>query len=173
MTPEQWQALNPSSMITVVHEDTIIITFTRLDDSKGTMLINPGMKEAGIRFTDQTFTAAYRDPLLDSVIIYDPANEGMFSLWDRGEPLRYVWRSRLTILPKPLNFTACRVVADSYEQLIFRLIIDDVVKSEVTILDDREYRLPSGYSNRYVQVEMEGLDLVRSISIAEFPFELT
>lgn len=173
ITPEQWQALNPPSMITVVHEDTIIITFTRLDGGKGTMLINPGLKEAGIRFTDQTFTAAYRDPLLDSVIIYDPANEGVFSLWDRGEPMQYIWRSRLITLPKPLNFTAFRVMADSYQQLQFRLIIDDVVKSEVSVLDDREYRLPSGYSKRYVQVEVEGTDLVRSISIAEFPFELT
>ena len=173
LTQAQWQALNPPSMITVVHEDTVIITYTKADGVKGTMLFNPQMKEAGVRFTKQTFTAAYRDALLDSVIIYDPDHEGRFSLWDRGEPMNYVWRSKLNILPKPLNFTAFRVEADSYDNTVFRLVIDGGERSEVQVLDSGEYRLPAGYTSRYVQVEVEGTDLVRKITIAEAPHELT
>lgn len=173
LTPEQWQALNPPSMITVVHENHVIITFTRLDGTQGTLIFNPQMKDAGIRFDDQTFTAAYRDPLLDSVIIYDPDTPGRFLLWDRGEKKNYTWRSRLTILPKPVNFTAFRIEADSYDNLTFRLIIADQVKAEVRVTGPQEHRLPAGYTDRHVQIEMEGTDPVRSISIAEAPHELS
>lgn len=173
ITREQWQALNPPSMITVVNENEVIISYTKRDDSKGTLIFNPQLKDAGLRFVSQTFTAAYRDPLLDTIIIYDPSNEGMFSLWDLGDPLDYVWRSKLMILPKPVNFTAFRVEADSYDNLNFRLIINNQIKAEIAVTDDSEWRLPSGYSTRQVQVEVQGTDLVRSISIAEFPHELT
>ena len=173
MTRGQWQALNPASMITVVHEDTVIIAFTRLDGSKGTLLLNPQEKNAGIRFTSQTFTAAYRDPLLDSIIIYDPDKAGRFSLWDRGEPVPYVWRSRLNILPKRLNFTACRIEAESYHDTRLRLLADGLLKADIAIADNREHRLPAGYTSRNVQVEVAGTDLVRQVAIAEAPHELT
>ncbi|MCG7915910.1 MAG: hypothetical protein JAY71_18750 [Candidatus Thiodiazotropha weberae] len=172
-TRDQWLALNPSSMICAVVEETVLCCYRKENGERGTLMLKPAVKQAGVWFTDQVFTAACRDGLLDSLIVYQEDVPGQFQLWDRGEALTYTWRSALRLLPKPLNFTAVRVEADSYSHLIFRLVIGGQVKAELTIQGRREYRLPGGYCDRRVQVEVESRDRIRLISIAEAPGELS
>ncbi len=170
-TRNQWQTFNPASMVSTVNEDLLIITFTRLDESRGTMIINPRNLQAGVRFTSQVFTGAHHDGLLDSLLVYDPEQRAI-CLWDEGEKLPYTWRSNLNILPVPGCMTAARVEADSYEDLTFSLFIDQELKYTCPVKDDRLFRLPAGYRHRTVQAEISGTDLVRKVCLAESPYEI-
>ena len=171
ITQKQWQALNPASMISAVNEDLLIVCFEQKDGTRGSFILDPNQPEAGIRFSDQYFTAQYHDGLLDSLLVYDPQQQGI-ALWNEGETLPYTWRSRLNILPVMLCFTAARVEAKSYKDLTFRMYADDELKHEQTVTDGRMFRMVSGYCARTVQVEVTGTDEVRQVCIAEAPYEL-
>ena len=171
LTRQQWLELNPASMISTVNEDLLIVTFTLDNDSQGTFLMAPGNPQAGIRFSDQIFTSAYQDGLLDSLLVYDPTQGGI-CLWDEGEELNYTWKSPLNVLPIPLCMTAARIEADSYENLVFNLYVNRQLKYSTTVLDSEPFRLPGGYQDRLVQVEIKGTDLVRKLCLAEVPNEL-
>lgn len=171
ITQKQWKALNPASMISAVNENLLIVSFTKKDGTKGSMILDPRSPESGIRFTDQHFTAQYHDGLLDSLLVYDPTQDGI-CLWNEGEALEYIWRSRLNILPVMLCFTAARVEARTYENLTFRMYVDDELRHEQPVIDGRMFRMASGYCGRTVQVEITGTDEIRQICIAEAPYEL-
>ncbi|WP_420588244.1 hypothetical protein [Bacterioplanoides sp.] len=171
ITRRQWQELNPSSMISAVNEDLLIVSFTGRDGTKGSFILNPQQLDAGIRFTDQHFTAHYHDGLLDSLLVYDPGIEAI-ALWDSGEALTYTWRSRINIVPEPMCFRCARIEAISYKDLIFRLYVDGQLKYQCPVPDDKPFRLPSGYQSRQFQVELSGTDEVRQLCIAESVNEL-
>ena len=171
ITQKQWQALNPASMISAVNEDLLIVSFTQLDGTKGSFILDPQQIEAGIRFTDQYFTAHYHDGLLDSLLIYDPEQQAI-ALWDEGDTLPYTWRSRQNIMPTLTCFTAARVEAHSYENLTFRMYVNDQLLHEQHVTDNRMFRMPSGYLCRKIQLEITGTDEVQQICIAEAPYEL-
>jgi len=171
LTREQWQDLNPASMISATDEDLLVVTYTRADGSHGTMFMDPASPEMGIRFTDQYFLSAYHDGLLNGLLVWEP-NEQAICLWDEGDLLPYTWRSKLHVLPMPLCMTAARVEADSYDNLTFRLYIDDALKYQVPVVGSDGFRLPSGYQSRLMRVELIGTDVVRSLCIAEAPHEL-
>ena len=171
LTQKQWQGLNPSSMLGAVNEGLLLMSFERTDGTKGTFMMDPASPEMGIRFTDQHFLAACHDGLLDSLLVWDKKQQAI-CLWDEGDPLTYIWRGPQHVLPAPACFTAARVEADSYDNLVFKIIVDrDVVYSQ-TVHNNRGFRLPSGYQSRSVQVEVEGTDTIRQICIAEAPHEL-
>ncbi len=158
-------------MLSAVNEGLLLITFEKRDGTKGTMIMDPSSPEMGIRFTDQHFLAAHHDGLLDSLLVWDPKQQSI-CLWDEGNPLTYIWRSKRHILPIPACFTAARIEADSYNNLIFKLKVNEETLYSHTVLDNRGFRLPSGYQSRSLQIEVEGTDTVRQICVAEAPHEL-
>lgn len=170
-TRDQWLALNPPSMLSAANENLLIVTFTRKDGSQGTLMLAPGNPESGVIWTSQRFTAAYQDGLLDSLMVYDPEQEAV-CLWDEGAYLSLTWRSRLEVLPVPSCFTAVRVEADSYDDLKFRIYVDDRLKHETGITDNEPFRLPGGYLARKAQFELSGTNRVRKLVVAEVPSEL-
>lgn len=171
ITQKQWQGMNPASMISAVNEDLLIVSFTHLDGTRGSFIIDPQQIEAGIRFTDQHFTAHHHDGLLDSLLVYDPEQDAI-ALWNEGAELPYTWRSRLNLMPTPMCFRCARIESAGYESLTFRLYVDGQLKHEHDVTDDKPFRLPSGYRSRQFQVELTGTDEVRQLCIAESPHEL-
>ncbi len=171
MTRAQWQALNPPSMLTSMNEEKLIISFTRENGTRGSLIFDPALPQAGFRFTDQVFVAQCHDGLLDSLLVYDPDMEAI-ALWNEGDEQAYTWRSRLSRLPVPVCFRCARVEADSYHQLTFTLYDDTRLIHTQPVLNNLPFRMPSGYRSRHVQVEISGLDEVRQICIAESVHEL-
>ena len=171
LTQKQWQALNPASMLGAVNEDLLLMAFERHDGTRGTFIMDPAAPEMGIRFTNQYFLSAFHDGLLDSLLVWDPTQQGI-CLWDEGELLSYIWRGPLHVLPVPACFTAARIEADSYEDLTFKLMADGNLLYSHKVADNRSFRMPSGYQARLVQIEVEGRDTVRQVCIAEAPHEL-
>ena len=171
MTRDQWQSLNPTSIIGAVNEGMYIGTFEQADGHRSTFMFDPTHKEAGIRYVDQIFTAAYHDGLLDSLLVYDP-EQAQICLWDEGDDLEYTWMSKLNFFPRPVCFTAGRVEALSYENLHMQLITSQGMMSDVTVTGPDVFRFPAGYCDRLVQVKIYGTDQVRMISVGEQPHEL-
>ena len=171
MTRDQWQELNPKSIIGAFNEGMYIGTYQMDNGQHGTFMFDPANKEAGLRRVSQRFTAAYHDGLMDSLIVYDPAQDAI-CLWDQGDGLVYNWISKANYFPMPICMTAVRIEADSYNDLTLRLHTGIGVTHEVQITSNQCHRLPAGYRDRLVQLEMTGTDTVRMICVAESPSEL-
>ena len=168
-TRKQWLTYNPSSMLSATHDDQIIVSYTDTQNRQGSLIFRPGNMQQGVIFSDQYFTAAYQDGLLDSLMVYTPgANIG---LWDKGNKLRYIWQSRLLILPVPGIFTACRVEADSYQDIYVTILAGThTYRKQVTSREP--VRFPSGYEDHRIQVRIAGADTVRRVIIGESVSEL-
>ena len=171
MTRDQWQALNPRSIIGAYNEGMYIGTYQKNDESYGTFMFDPANKDAGIRQVSQRFTAAYHDGLMDSLLVYDPDQEAV-CLWDQGDDLMYSWISKANYFPIPVCMTAVRVEADSYHDLTLRLYTGIGMTYAVQVTSNQSFRLPGGYRDRLVQVEITGTDTVRMVCVAETPGEL-
>ena len=168
-TRKQWLAFNPSSMICAAHDDKIIIAYTDTSGKNGTMILMPRSIEQGVVFSDQYFTAARQDGLLDSLMVYTPG-VGL-GLWNEGAAMPYTWVSRQFILPEPATFTACRVEADSYTDLSVTLLTRSKVQKR--LVHGREpFRFPDGYADHWLQVKIEGVDTVRRVILGECVSEL-
>lgn len=168
MTRDQWQALNPSTLLGAVHEEQYV-GFYNNGTPQG-FIFDPDNRERGFIFTDQAVDAAYRDGLGDSLWV---VQGDQVRLWDQGTPLTYRWRSRPFVFTAQVTMTAGRVLADEYSDLTYRLIVDDVVRHEQAVTSAQPFRMPSGYGGRVVQVEVEGMGVVRQLEAAESVSELT
>ena len=167
-TREQWQALNPASMLGATHEDRVIMSYTN-GGNNGSFIIDPRQPENGVIFSSQYFTAAHKDGLLDSLLVFVP--QANIRLWDEGDPLSYTWKSRLHILPAPATFTAARVEADTYNDTTLSVYAAHrVFQQPITSRDP--VRLPGGYSDRHFQVKVTGTDTVRRVILGESVSEL-
>lgn len=171
MTRDQWQALNPRSIIGAYNEGMYIGTYEKKDGNHGTFMFDPDNKSAGLRRVSQRFTAAYHDGLMDSLLVYDPDQDAI-CLWDQGDDLTYTWISKANYFPMPVCMTAGRIEADSYNDLTIRLHTGLGITYSTKVTNNRCFRLPAGYRDRLVQVEVEGTDTVRMICLAETPSEL-
>lgn len=167
MTRDQWQALNPSSLLGAMHEEQYL-GFYHNGTPRG-FIFDPENPERGFIFTDQAVDAAHRDGLGDSLWV---VQGGQVRLWDKGMPLKYRWRSRPFVYTAHVTMTAGRVLADDYSNITFRLIVDGVIRHEQVVADNRPFRMPSGYGGRVVHLEVEGSSVVRQLEAAESVSEL-
>ena len=170
-TQRQWQDMNPKSLISAVSERLYYGTYTTATDQRETFVFDPANLAAGVRHLSQAFTAARHDGLLDSLLVFDPAQDKV-CLWNQGGALKYRWYSRRVYLPKSICFTAARVEADSYTDMILVLINEIGVTTRYPVSNNKAFRLPAGCSTRFITVGIESRDSVRFISIAESPREL-
>lgn len=171
MTRDQWQELNPRSIIGAFNEGMYIGTYQKVSGEYGTFMFDPANKSAGLRRISQRFTAAYHDGLMDSLLVYDPDQDAI-CLWDQGDDLTFSWISKANYFSSPVCMTAARIEADSYQDLTFRLYAGNGFVHETKVMNNQSFRLPSGYRDRQVQIEIEGTDTVRMVSVGEVPSEL-
>lgn len=167
MTREDWQALNPSSIIGAMYEGLYFGSYLDGSTRRGFM-IDPQSPQ-GIFFLDVGYVAMHFDELKDQLYVLDGTS---IQKWDTGEPFMYLFRSKVFKVPKPTNFAISEVVADSYP-ITFRLYADGVLKHTKTVASRNPFRLPSGFLAMDWQIEIEGTDAVQSAAIATSVAELS
>ncbi len=112
--------------------------------------------------------ACFRDLQDDSLYL---AIGNTIKLWDKGtELMSYRWRSKV-FQGKPVGFTSARIMADSYDNLGFRVFRDGEQVLEIQVTSDRGFRLPAGRGSRW-QFELEGTDTVTAVIVASSMAEL-
>ena len=167
MMREDWQALIPSSIIGKMYEG---LYFGSYDDGSGRkgFLIEPGNPQ-GIYFLDTGYTALHFDELRDQLYVLDGTS---IKKWDAGSLMTVKARSKQFWAPKPINFAAAEVVADTYPAT-FRLYADGALKHTQSVTANNPFRLPAGFLAQRWEIEIEGTSAVQSVALGTSVAELS
>jgi hypothetical protein len=158
LSRDQWQALNPSTMIAGVNDGRYFCFYN--NGSPGGFVFD---LEGGLSFIDGiTVTATYTDLLTDSMYLMI-GND--VRRWDGGAALAYTWKSRLFSLQRPENFGAGRVSATGFPVTV-KVYADGVLIHTETAQNNSPFRLPPGFLATDWEVEVSGTNRVRNVELA-------
>ena len=191
-TRDQWQALDPTSIRGVAHND-IYWMFWEAGSARGCYAID--MKATGFGVVQMAFhaSAAYVDPIEDKMyLVLDEDNEPDDVLLPvRADPPHYVdgttiyefegnpavlmtyrYRGKLWLLDHPTWLTIAQVKAEDFDNLLLRVYGDGAQIDEVLVGDGDEFTL--AVSDEYASLEYEivGTSTVRVVQGAEDISEL-
>ncbi|EKD98186.1 MAG: hypothetical protein ACD_23C00546G0002 [uncultured bacterium] len=161
MTREDWQALNPGTIIGCMVERRYLGVYTVDGVQKG-FVIDPN-NPTGIYFLDFGADALYVDDLQDALYVL---NGTLIKKWDAGPALTTTVRSKLHRLPKPPQAFACAEVrADAYP-VTFKLYADGALKHTEVVANGSPFRLPPGYYAQDIQIEIVTNKPVQGVMLA-------
>lgn len=161
MTREDWQALNPASVIGCMVERRYLGFYTVGGVQKG-FIIDPA-NPSGMYFLDFGADALYVDDLQDALYVLKGTS---IQKWDAGAPLTATARSKLHRLPKPTQaFSCAEVRADAYP-LTFKLYADGALKHTQAVASGAPFRLPGGYFAQDIQIEVVTSNPVQGVMLA-------
>ena len=161
MTRDDWQALDPTSIIGQQYEG---LYFGSYDDGTGRkgFFIDLG-NPTGLYFMDTGYTALHFDELQDQLYVLSGTD---VQRWDGGTTaMRVRVRSKQFRAPRPMNFGCAEVVADNYP-LTFRLFADGVLQHTQRVESVEPFRLPGGYRALDWQMELETTGAVQFCTLA-------
>lgn len=191
-TRRQWQALDPTSIVGVAHDD---VYFFFYDDgtTKGGYALD--MKPEGFGLIELGFhaSAVFADPeedvlylVLDDydeptdVLLPDPpaalANVNGRTIFafdaDGEDPMVYRWRSKLYVLPHDQAFARFQVRAESYANTVFRFYANGVLL-HAEVIDSNEVRtLPMADTYTRCYWELIGTDRAQMVQVADDVLEM-
>jgi hypothetical protein len=194
-TLHQWQALNPTSIVSVAHND-IYFMFWEAGSNRGCYAVD--LRRDGFGVVEMAFhaSAAYVDPIEDKmylVLDYDnepdnallpippvlPAYVDARTIYQfEGSPtglMTYSWRTKLWLEPYP-SFHAIAQVrrgADAVGNLVILVYGDGTLLDEIVIADDGEFTLtPPAEAYQTFEMELIGTDTIRVLQAADDVTEL-
>jgi len=170
LTREQWQALNPASMLGVAHDDRYFGFYEKTGGERGGFILDARNGGFGLVFTDIWAQAAYSDPLTDRLLL---VMGNQVWQWEGGSTRRpYRWRSRLFQLPRPTAFACAQVRAADYEDLQLTLYADGAPWLTRAVTSATEFVLPDRLAQASLEIELAGTSRVQSVEVAEEMEEL-
>jgi len=165
-TPDQWAALNPTSMHAYRLFDRWLVFYD--NGTPGAFLLDP----AGQRLTDidlgATVTAGWTAP--DTGTFYAVVGSDVQS-FGAGAALTARWRSGEVLMPHPVNLGFGQLEADAYP-VTLRLYGDGALQVTQSVVSSRVFVLPLGYEARSYEVELEGTASIGRLKLAESAEEL-
>jgi hypothetical protein len=160
LTREQWQAMNPSTMVAGQYEGLYLCSF-EVDGQRKGFAIDPRNPTSLYPFS-AGFTAAYFDELQGRLYVLQGVN---IAKWDAGTlPMTVLHRSKVFRQPRPSNAAVAEVVADDYP-VTFKLWAGKfssdgwppgALKVTRTISGREMFKLKSGYTAEDMQIEVSG-----------------
>lgn len=192
MTREDWQAINPNSVIGQMYEGLYFGSYDP-DDGLGRrgFFINP-VKPLGIFFMDVGYETLHFDGIQDQLFVY---LAGQILRWDAGLPMNTVYRSKVWRLPRPVTSFACaEVVAEQYpldasidalamnaQEVTamvlkfpgnFEAIDSTTLRFTETVTSSAPFRLPAGFAAQEWRMEVSTPGAVQSMAVAHSVAEL-
>lgn len=163
MLREDWQALNPSSIVAAQYAGRYMGFYFAGGVWKGFML-DP-QNPAGIYFFSQGYSAVYFDELQEALYVLDGVN---IAKWDAGAALMTAtFRSKVFRVPAPSNPAVAEIIADAYP-VTFKLFADGVLKCTETVASREPFYLPSGYLADDFQIEVStSAGAITGVAVAE------
>jgi len=194
-TRRQWQALNPSSIFSVAHDD-IYFMFWQSGSAQGCYAVD--LRTHGFGVVEMAFhaSAAYVDPVEDIMyLVLDADTEPDDALLptpssapvyvdgrtiyafegNTSEYMTYRWRTKLWLEPFPTfyNMAQVRRDPDASGNLIVRFYGDGALLNEIVLMSDTEFTLtPPQQAYGTFEMELVGTDTVRVLQAADDVTEL-
>lgn len=166
LTREQWQALNPSTMV-ATRVGRLYVCFYSASGLKG-FVIDP-QNPQGIYFLETGYNAMFRDPLTERVFVLEGAN---IKQWDAGSALPMTFKSKRIRLPDPMNVGAVEVIANGWPVTV-KLWGDGVLRFNKTFSRAGLIgRPPIGWEADDLQVEVSSAQRVIAVRVAATVDEL-
>ena len=161
---EQWQALNPAS---IIGAEYLGIYMGFYDAGGGVLkgfMVDPLGDNVSVHFFDTGFSAAYYDPLQKALFGVSGTS---IQKWDAGAGMMTAtFRSKEFRLPLPENPGAAEVIARNYPAT-FKLFADGALKFTKTVTSREPFTLPSGYEPDVVQMEVStSVGIVTAFAVA-------
>jgi hypothetical protein len=189
MTRVEWQALKPETIKGAMYEGRYFGTYTVSGVTKMFMLdpANPN----GIYFMDFGVDAICVDLLQDAMYVLSGTS---IQKWDAGSALTVTFKSKLYVMPKPIQgFARAQVRADAYP-VTLKMYAAGMDPAEVaaivardssitaigttgisfsqTVDNNNPFTLPGGYMAREFQIELSGTAPMQSAFLAHSNKEL-
>lgn len=111
-TRDEWSAYAPSTMLGVVLDGRYHLFFQNVAAStQGALILDRNDRSSPLTQTSMFTTGAYVEPTSASLFVVDG---GSIKMWggDTYTFLPYQWKSKMFILPRPLNFGAAQIEGD-------------------------------------------------------------
>ena len=91
---------------------------------------------------------------------------------DAGNPLSYLWRGKLNLLPRTGAFTFCQVEAESFGDITIRVYGDGTLIHQAAVTSEEPFTLPLGNEYRSFEAELVGTSRVYTVRFGESVEEL-
>jgi len=167
-TRDQWQALNPASIVAFNWEQQYLGFY---DDGaiQRAFVIDPFGPEAGVRYIDKYATGGYKD--IEEDLLYLIINN-QIEIWDEGTSLQFTWKSKPVFTPRATNMSAAKVIADDYPVTV-EFYVDDVKRYTRVVDSSTAFRLPGGFRGEEFELVIKGTRRVSEVIMATTMTELS
>lgn len=160
LTREQWQALNPSTMV-ASRFGRFYVCFYNASGLKG-FIIDP-QNPQGIYFLETGYNAVFRDPLSERLYVLEGAN---VKRWDAGTAMTATFKSKMVQLPQPTNIGAIEVIAKGWPVTV-KMWAAGVLRFDRTFTGpDQIGRPPGGWESDELQFEVSSAQRVIAVRAA-------
>lgn len=171
-TRDQWQALNPSSILGFHYEGRYIFFYKKADNSTGGYVLDPRGEAPQLTTLGFYASAGFNDPVDDALYLVVTDVDGTkVRKFDGGSALTWTWQSKELRLESPINPGAAMIDAEAYP-VTFQLYADGALKHTKTVSNGDIFRLPAGYLAKKFQVKLSGAVEVNSVAVVESPSEI-
>jgi len=132
----------------------------------GVIIFDPNRAEIGFSTGSEVAVGAYNDIENDALYFTDGST---IYQWESNAAAQqtYVWKSSKIRMRNPVNIGAAIVEAESYNDVVFKLYADGVLKATKTVPDGEPFRLPGGYLSNIYEAELTGTDVITRVSVGE------
>lgn len=163
-TRDEWQALNPSTMTGFIHDGRYYCFY-----DTGAFIFDPLEPEAGLVYINTVATGGYVDPVKDALFLQVGNN---IVKWDAGATKKTLtWKSKVFVLPKPVNMSFGQVFAASYP-VTCKVYADGALKHTQTVANSSAFRLPGGFKAAEWEVQIEASVEIYSVYVSDSMEEL-
>lgn len=191
LTREQWQAMNPASMVGTAFEGAYFGSYLDGGGVRRGFFIDC-VAPAGMFYLDKGYTAMYRDESQDALFVLDGTQ---IKKWDAGAELMTAKFVSKVFTGVPRNYAAARVESDGYPVKVTYDALDlqpqaiaealarmpgvvtspnsSTLRYSVDVANNKPFRLPAGFEARAHQVSIESKAPVQWVLVATSIDELT
>jgi len=172
ISPEQWRAYNPSSMVAAVIDGRYHCLYTNTSGVRGMLIFD--FDGGGAKFTSCDFNTAaavsalYPDPRTGTLYMVQSGNIIRF---DRGASLTATWRSGIYRLASPANMSCFAVDAAAYP-VTLKVYADGALVHTASVASRLAARLPAGFEATDWSFELSGTAKITRIVLATSMSEL-
>lgn len=171
---EQWQALNPASMLAFFHDSRYHVFYQDVNNVRGMLIFDFSGQGALLTTSDissaSPVVSGYSDARTDTLYLAQGGkivryNAGLTSLTSR-------WATGVYRLIKPISFSFGLIRAKSYP-VTLRIRVDNRPTDITRVVNSSAaFRLPSGFLGQQWQFDIEATDEVSMLAIATSAAEL-